>query len=350
MNTNLWKDAADKICEDSERSDKMDTIPQYIVREVSKVEYTTTNRRPKICDMIVVREIAFGSIGEVAAKTSIWYDIPNNAVKSCTVQEVKRYKRERQRNNYMQQQNPTSQYPTQYKKNDAASKYVPFPGSDKITQSSFLSHPHKPFFHMQPLSGDPTLYNFIHSLLYHRIRVLALREVGKAKKYSNWTHIQRNLKKQLKEVFTNVVRDTNAWKWPVTAGREITSEHTPVPMCETNYKPFAQSCGDFLPIWNGLWQSLNSAEHGDELSTNKDDIAKKIKSRCIVFSKLADGEYMNHKDRSLPNLKKTCETKKESSMAWKSILVKPDVFQNSAGWQLIMEHYQEKKYQTTVDN
>jgi len=340
LNQDVWKVAAEKVCGDTNGPDKMDTIPQYIVREVSKEEYNVATRRTICRDMIVVREISFGSLGDAAAKTSIWYDIPNNAIKSCTIQEVKRFKRERQRSNSKQQQNHTPHYPDRHDSNDAVSKSMPYPGSDKTTRSAFLNHPHKPFFHMQPVSDDSVLHDVIRSFLFHRIGVLALREVKKTKNISDCIRIQRNSKKHLKQLFNNITLYANAWKWPVTAGRETTSKHTPVPMCDTKYT-IAQSCV-FRSRWTNFFKSLASAAEGKN-EPEGDVIEKAQKRRYSVFRELADGQHIDSKDRSLLNLKKTgWSLKGKHNAAWKSILLKPDAQSLNDGWQLITEYYKDR--------
>lgn len=261
----------------------------------------------------MVKELAFGCLGETSSKVSLWFDLPEPV--HLTNQEIKRHKRNRQRKLV----ESSGRYPKL--------KSSPFPGASNDNESTTLSfekHTLRPFFHMRTYGNNPVAFRLICSTLKHRISVLLRR------KYSHvhdMMHVRESLLKEeerLQCLFRNLVKDMNEWKWSVSKGREKVLPETDVPRCSAEYEPSKESIASCL--WEGFVKSTSSPS-----SQNVDPKC----SRLRIFKNLSKGR--SHKgvvDDRLIQLKSQGE-KNINNNAWETIFGD----ESSGGWNLIKGYY-----------
>ncbi len=271
-------------------------------------------------DVVVVKELAFGCLGESASKVSLWFDLPDPVV--LTHSEIKRFKRNRQRK--LLENNS----------HDALVKPSPFPGvrkqDDKNVSNnfSFEGHKHKPFFHMRSVSNDPVAFQLIQSILKHRVLILLLRKYSQVNDMrAREFHIEEEAKLQLQ--FSNIKQHMNKWKWPVSEGKGNVCADTPVPRCSTEYNPSAESVP--RTIWDCFLKSAPS------LSNSSSEV-ESSNSSLSVFRNLSKGRSVEGAvDNKLPHIKSHSNTNcgNSSNDVWESIFGGD----GTSGWNLIREHY-----------
>ena len=261
------------------------------IKEISKTGYEAAKNfynegaAYKSDQVIVVHELAFGCVGEQTARVSLWYDIAEMI--ELTPQEVKRVKRNRQRNNSSNAEAPNN--------------ITCYPGCDQTTSSawtdrssmrvrtatSFDTHPHKPFFRVEPVTKVEEAVKLVIDVLYHRISVLIQREY---RAYSKNDSVVRDIiisqDSVLEKTFDRIKKDTENWQWPVSKGREIVTSETKVPKTLTKYMP--SSTSQVTPIWDNF---LCHLELGSNESKNK--CSEPSESNLPIFKKIANSEVVN---------------------------------------------------------
>jgi hypothetical protein len=309
-----------------------------LIQEISKKEYESVNScwenlKYTPDEVVTVHELAFGCMGEVASKVSIWINLPT--VAEINNQEIKRLKRNRQRKLL---ENGAK---------DVAAKPSPFPGHKMPSRDAHLStrfstinvgfedHPQKPFFHMRPESKSS--YQLIRSILNHRISVLVLREYKCENTVSEGRQRILDKESELQVGFESIKKHSMTWKWPATKGREESTEKTSVPSCRVNYSPSKEK-SLAASMWNSFVDKVPALKCEEEM--------KKDNTSCgslSIFRELSKGRSI-HKDRVLPSLTQHSTLKVAEgprshdypTEAWMSILVNTEEKQ---GWDLIKDHY-----------
>ena len=267
-------------------------------------------------DIVVVKELAFGCLGEAASKVSLWFDVPEPI--ALTNQEIKRHKRNKQKK-LLDTTIP-----------DTPS---PFPGDvhmKHIQNQSFESHSLKPFFHMQPVDNDYSGFHLITSILEHRVSSLLL------KKFSRHSIEARvSLSKQdkiLQGRFQKLQKNIELWKWPTSNGREKICTETLVPHCSAPYQPNQQA-----PVSN-IWNSFLSSAPIQLSDTDHDkDSMKAARHKLEVFKLLSKGKSVTSEaNQILPHIKSCVRNDKVlANEAWQSIIGDD----STGGWNLIKDHY-----------
>jgi hypothetical protein len=276
------------------------------VKELSYDEYRTAKKQSSCDDVIVVRDLAFGCVGEASAKPSLWFGISEDDMKPRSNQDVKRFKRERQR-----AVKPSNVLPDS-----------PYPGSKESNQSLFMNHTEKPFLHMQLCSDEHASLNLIKSILEHRLAVLTIQEM------SGQENIPLPKDSRLLNQFRNMKKDIEKWKWSVNKGRQVTDEHTVVPLCSSKYRP-----SDNSKISSKIWQSFVGSLQ-DDASQEEEDASD---SNLGVLRTLSNGKSIRGANNStVPHLKINSEPCSEQNGVWKSLFCKP-CDQND--WEMIQEHF-----------
>ena len=291
-----------------------------IVREITSQEYegrtSAWNKKYPYTpnNVVSVKELTFGCLGEPSSKVSLWFDLPDPILLSN--QEIKRFKRNRQRK--LQESDG---------KNHSAKSSL-FPGGKYVSENynkSFESHPHKPFFHMRPVENDITTLNLIKDILTHRILVLLRRKFHKSKSYTGRQCSNLDIEAELESRFQRIKKDMLYWQWPVSKGRETINANTSVPSCGAKYHPSKYT--NASRMWEGFLQSIDSS--------NSDE--KPEKRHLAVFSSLSHGVSLKgSKIHVLLHIKSNKNNDDVSkNEAWKYI---SGAGRNSE-WNLILDHY-----------
>lgn len=311
--------------------DISDDLPiDSMIREISQEEYKGWNNtwdkqhpyNPN--DVVVVRELTFGCLGEPASKVSLWFDLPEPTALSN--HEIKRLKRNRQRKLLANACH------------DIMFKPSPFPGArssageNRSFNSSFETHAHKPFFHMRPTSNDPVAFHLIQSILKHRISVLLLRKYSHVNDRVNTKESHLEQEARLQVLFTNIKKDIKRWKWPVPEERAKVCAETLVPPCSTMYNPSKETVAGC--IWEGFLKSKTSLSGSQPAQVEKGH----SRSRLSVFRTLSQGRSVNGSmDNILPHIRS--EANKELSKPNDAWLMALGQDESDNGWNLIKEHY-----------
>jgi hypothetical protein len=232
-----------------ETFDNVDILIRSVVREISLEEYngrrSPWDRRypftPK--DVFVVRELAFGPCGDNTADVSIWFEVPTSEIEACTQQQVKKHKRAKlklaqQKGNEIDNINSS-----------------PRPGCSQL-------HPHKPFYHVQPIMDDDVSYNLILSILHHRVKSLISRSL-RGESFSRACRLLGEEESKLQDAYEALKLHCNHWKWGVTSGRVQTTAETLVPPCCVKYKPVTPNAGTSL-LWQSFAQNVSTGNHRRE--------------------------------------------------------------------------------------
>lgn len=304
-----------------------------IIREISADEYEASksfwNKKFPYApeEVVVVQELAFGCAGEAASRLSLWFDLCG--LTRLTTQEIKRFKRTKQRN----KASTSSQL----------RKVTPYPGSNGMVSSlreisssshgrtknppSFDTHPHKPFFQMQPASNDPSSFNLIHQMLHHRISVLIQREFrafsGTESEVRDFITSQDS---KLRETFEQIRAVSKRWKWPEIMGREQVTAETPVPKCSSKYTP--RSTAAVSNIWDGF-VSAGIYETGRSKEQSS-------RSRLGVFHGLSESRSISKGKALIPHLES--QPRRNGNDTWKSIMLDSNEHKD---WKVIKDHYLE---------
>lgn len=265
---------------------------ECIVKEISKEDHDAAkmiysadalyNRD----EVIVVQELAFGLCGEPASRVSLWFDLANNDMAELSLQDVKKLKRGQQRIKGTKVRKIVMCYPgsdgsySDYAQEKAGSSRV-------VASSSFDTHPHRPFFRVEPVMSDTVVVSLVQSILNHRIGVLLQREYrvyrGEEAVVKAFVAIQDA---DNKELFRNIKNSATEWQWPVTKSRQNVNEKTGVPKTLTDYTPSSPS--EVTPIWNGF---LNEMKKGEGKT--------RTKKRLPIFKNINSSES----DVPMPHIK-----------------------------------------------
>eukprot|EP00557_Chaetoceros_sp_GSL56_P000124 CAMPEP_0176500072 /NCGR_PEP_ID=MMETSP0200_2-20121128/13310_1 /TAXON_ID=947934 /ORGANISM="Chaetoceros sp., Strain GSL56" /LENGTH=1051 /DNA_ID=CAMNT_0017898623 /DNA_START=829 /DNA_END=3984 /DNA_ORIENTATION=+ len=271
------------------------------VKEISKQEYATAKALYnddavyKNDQVIIVQELAFGCVGEQSSRVSLWYDLPE--ITELSPQEVKRLKRNKQRNkgSNAEGSNNVTCYPG-YERT-FSNVWSERSYSMRIrTATSFDTHPHKPFFRVEPITKCSDVVDLVRNVLHHRISVLIQREY---RAYSPNENIVKEIiisqDVQLEKMFQNIKKDVEMWQWPVSKGREIITEDTKVPKTLTEYTPASTS--QVTPIWDGFL-SLFELQGNDSTTSS---CHQSPDSTLPVFRKLANSEKVS-RSKIMPHI------------------------------------------------
>lgn len=308
-----------------------DTPITSFVCEISEEEYKGSKvfwdkRYPFTPNEVIsVHELVFGCMGETIARASLWIELVGHT--ALNPQEVKRFKRGRQRN--------------KIGNSGEAKKFLPFPGSDKSsskTGSSFYLHPHKPFFRIQPVCIDSAVFDLVKNMFQHRLAVLIQREYrafnGTENEIRNYITNQDSV---LRNSFNTIKHGVENWSWPVTKGMANVSAGTSVPKCSSEYNPSPTSKSvTVIPIWESF---LDSDFNTNQNKSCRGKDGKKTSSRFSlgVFQQLSQSRSLNT-HRTLPHILKQSSSGAKTNDVWKSILLESDVHDE---WKIIKEHYLE---------
>jgi len=163
------------------------------------------------------------------------------------------------------------------------------------TATSFDTHPHKPFFRVEPITKCSDAEELMRNVLHHRISVLIQREY---RAYSlNETIVKEIIISQdvqLEKMFQNIKKDVQMWQWPVSKGREIITEDTKVPKTLTEYTP--SSTSQVTPIWDGFLSLFEL--QGDDSATSS---CKPSDSTLQVFRNLGNSENVS-RSKTMPHI------------------------------------------------
>ncbi len=285
-------------------------------------------------EVIVVRELAFGCAGEPSSRLSLWFEIRDIHVVKLTPQEVKRFKRSKQRvKAHRTSIKKLSPYPE-------SCKIVPFPqvrGHALSTRTkahpTFVNHPHKPFFYVQPASSEQKSLRLIREMIFHRISVLIQREYRAY--LGTETKVRDDITAKdakLREGFQQIKAAYVKWNWPVTHGRDQVTDKTPVPKCSSRYTPKPSSV--VSRIWDGFLQAQGDDNiHKNEVATSQ--------SKLCVFRDLSMSRAVDKNVREsatlIPCIANNFDDE-TSNDAWKSILLDSD---SNDDWQIIKDYYLE---------
>ena len=304
-----------------------------IIREINADEYEGSksfwNKKfpytPE--EVVVVQELAFGCAGEAASRLSLWFDLCG--LTQLSAQEIKRFKRTKQRN--------------KASTSNQLRKVTPYPGSNGImpnlresssssngrtkAPSSFDTHPHKPFFRMQPASNDPSSFSLIHQMLIHRISVLIQREFRAFRgTESEVRHFVTSQDSKLRETFEQLSVVSKTWKWPITKGREQVTAETPVPKCSSKYTP--TSTATISNIWDGF---ISAGIY--ETGTSEKQPSR---SRLGVLHALSETRSIGKGETLIPHIES--QINRNDNDAWKSIILDSN---DHTDWKVIKDHYLE---------
>jgi hypothetical protein len=280
------------------------------VKEISKEEYDVAKKwynedaTYKSDQVIVVQELAFGCVGEQTSRVSLWYDLPE--VTELSPQEVKRLKRNKQRSKGPNSEGPhnVTCYPG-YERT-CSNMWSERSCSARIrTATSFDSHPHKPFFRVEPVTKCSEAVELVRKVLYHRISVLIQREY---RAYSANESVVKEIiisqDAKLEKMFQNIKKDVEMWQWPVSKGREIITEETKVPKTLTEYNPSSHS--QVTPIWEGFLSLLKLRGNNSAASS-----CEPSDTALPIFQKLAKSEKVNH-SKALPHITSQSKNRTEN--------------------------------------
>ena len=304
-----------------------------IIREISADEYEASrsfwNKKNPYTpeEVVVVQELAFGCAGEAASRLSLWFDLCG--LTHLSAQEIKRFKRSKQR--------------SKASTSNQLRKVTPYPGSNGMISnlresssssngrtkipSSFDTHPHKPFFQMQPASNDPSSFSLIHQMLRHRISVLIQREFrafrGTESEVRCFITSQDS---KLRETFERLSVVSKTWKWPVTMGREQVTAETPVPKCGSKYTPTSTA------TVSNIWDGFISAGIYETGGSNE----RPSRPRLGVLHTLSETRSIGKEKGVIPHIES--QTNRNGNDAWKSIILDSNEHKD---WKVIKDHYLE---------
>ena len=283
-----------------------------MAKGISKEDYDAAkmmyndNTAFKRDEVTVVQELAFGLCGEPASRVSLWFDLANNEMTELSPQEVKKLKRCKQRSKGATDGSQIMCYPgSEWANMDSAqetrhsssrimvsssfAQETRHSSSRVMVSSSFDTHPHRPFFRVEPVINDTIAVSLIQSILNHRITVLLQREY---RAYSGEETVVKQFiaaqDTENKAFFRNINNSANAWEWAVTKDRQHVNEETSVPKTLTNYTPSSPS--HVTPIWNGF---LHEMKRSDEKNTSK---------RLPVFKKFHGSERSIGGNATMPHI------------------------------------------------
>jgi len=267
-----------------------------MVKGISKEDYDAAkmmyndNAAFKRDEVIVVQELAFGLCGEPASRVSLWFDLANKEMTELSPQEVKKLKRCKQRSKGAADGSQIMCYPGSEWANMDSAKERHGSSSRVMVSSSFDTHPHRPFFRVEPVMNDTIAVSLIKSILNHRITVLLQREYHA---YSGEETVVKQFiaaqDAENKAFFRNINNSANEWEWAVTKDRQHVNEETIVPKTLTNYTPSSPS--HVTPIWNGFLHEMKGIDE------------KKTSKRLPVFKKFRGSERSIGDNVPMPHIK-----------------------------------------------
>jgi hypothetical protein len=263
-----------------------------IVKEIPKKDYDAAkmiynaNALYDRNEVIVVQELAFGLCGEPASRVSLWFDLANDDMAELSLQDIKKLKRGNQRNTRTKARKILCYPGSDLPRSDYALEHS---GSSRVmASSSFDTHPHRPFFRVEPVMGDTVAMSLVQSILNHRIAVLLQREYrvykGEDAMVKAFVAIQDS---DNKELFRNIKKCAAEWQWPVAKGRQNINKETSVPKTLTDYTPSSPS--HVTPLWNGFLDEMKKSER--KITTKK---------RLPIFKTIHSSPESN---LSLPHIK-----------------------------------------------
>ena len=224
---------------------------------------------------VIVREIAFGPLSD--RPISLWFNILDKDVDTCTKKEKCRLKRtERQLSVKKSNMIATAQANASYA--DVTGGHAKFCRSSPISFDDKNHNVERSFDIYLPLDED--CYKLITATLNHQVKVTNSKSVCYKKELNS-----------LQERFNAMKNHYNTLSWPINEGREIVNQNTLVPKIDTPYNIQESTTGKNgssyqAEIWNSFIQMTSTTfEHDDSTEVKVQNNDK----RCNVFAQLSQG-------------------------------------------------------------
>lgn len=286
---------------------------------------TKTHKRPFRFPLTPSSELAFGPDSDPTVHgVALYFNISESDVVQCTPQQAKRFR---------------------WKKN---------------TNNLASNFDYRECFKMiRPYDRDA--YELATSIMRHRWEVLKAERLSILN--SRFEAIDRldKEKELLKSTFLAYKRNWINWYWPVSNGRQIVDDDTPVPPVDTEYLPTI----DEESVLNrnkevvkgsaiqNVWDSFVSSPPFKVLDEEKDE--EKVntgqqsgRKRLRVFEHLGDG-FPIDQDRSLPHITtkmarlslQESSSHRQSERCWKDLLLLQDEEEQACNeWNIVKERFQ----------
>lgn len=297
---------------------------------------------PKDSQHVLVRELAFGPDSDRSVRSvALWFNIPESEVEEWTPQQAKRYR-------YKKKATPVSEL--------ADLKPSTFDGRECFV----MIRPH-----------DSDAFQFATEILQHRFKSLQAERLAPMSERSEALAQLRNEKNLLREKFNNHRRHWAKWAWPMTMGRQVVDEDTPIPQVEREYRPKVDhndsirfEYGDSPSITHGsavlsLWDTFTKLDFRgceDEVTLKDLQLVNRPGReyrRLPIFAKLGYGEAISP-NRSLPHITGTYTEAKplshrQSERCWRALLLREkSKHQCQNEWEIVYDHFQRSRSQKTL--
>ena len=211
---------------------------------------------------------------------------------------------------------------------------------------------------------DRDAYELATSIMRHRWEVLKAERLSILN--SRFEAIDRldKEKELLKSTFLAYKRNWINWYWPISNGRQIINDDTPVPPVDTEYLPMidqdaivdkakeAVKGSAIQPLWDSfvLQTASSSAAAAPSRGFNKQKEESPDRKRLPIFLQLGCGQPINQ-NRSLPHIttklfnslrsESDHSFDRQSERCWRALLLKQEE-KHQAGneWNIVKERFQ----------
>lgn len=169
-------------------------------------------------------------------------------------------------------------------------------------------------------------------------------------------------KELLKNTFLAHKRNWINWYWPISNGRQIIDDDTPVPPVDTEYLPMidqdaivdkakeAVKGSAIQPLWDSFVLQTAASSSAPSRGFNKQKEESPDRKRLSIFLQLGCGQPINQ-NRSLPHIKTKLISSlrpqpdhsfdRQSERCWRALLLKQEE-KHQAGneWNIVKERFQ----------
>lgn len=219
------------------------------VKEICLEEFN-----PSLPHHILVREISFGSLSCPNERPlALWFNIPDECVNKCTLQQIRRNKRTKRQLSSKQGQQHTLDSQSDFSNSQLCYADV-LKNSNKrgycrSCPKSFDDVTYgieKPLYVTKPTCEDA--YMLVTDILIHRLDILR-RQIPKTQATVNGVLMSEE--GRISQRFHSLHRHYSLFHWPIHDGRDSIDDETPVPPSVTNYLA-PSKCPQFRHTWNAF--------------------------------------------------------------------------------------------------
>ena len=306
-------------------------------------------------------------------KVALWFNIPEDQVTECTLNQQKRFR-------WRKKQNPNKCNRFGDSKNNCYSR---------VSNTSPFDY-RDSFAMIRPM--DREAFSLVNSILLHRYETVQASMIKSISERSAALQAVAEKYTVLEEQFDHLKRFWVAWTYPSFPGRPPIDENTPVPQVDVNYvlsdstreaanhSDGPQNCrNETNRIWESFLATLKATrDDPNRFSVKPTPMTSWFLDDCNhtnykvgrhkrlpIFEQLSRGEIVDPWNRSLPyikedprdsNKKSTCSTKiddnenhsderqpkrsylRQSERCWKSLLLLNNDLHESE-WDVVMDHF-----------